>query len=195
MAAINPAIQEFSQWTYTNTGHLFENLETYVRVVNVYDGDTCTVIFKVGQAYYKHNIRLFGIDTCEIRSKNEEQKQKALQAKNRLIELVSGTKLVPNYTKKQLLELLNSQVYLVFAKIHGLDKYGRLLCELYSANNLSANNLSANNLPANNLPANNLPANNLPANKSFSDILLAENLAYAYGGGTKQIDFGESGLN
>ena len=164
MASSNPnqLIHELSKYTYSNTDHLFTKLDTLVRVVNIYDGDTCTIVFKVGDNYYKHNIRLYGIDTCEMKSKNEEQKQKAIQAKQRLFELITKTKLDNNQTKKQLLEVLNTQVYIVRAKINGLDKYGRLLCELYDMNQDS---------------------------KSYATILLEEKLAYSYDGGTKKLDF------
>ena len=167
---MNLTIQDtFTGHTYSNTPHLFANLETYARVVNIYDGDTCTITFKVGDMFYKHNIRLNGIDTCEIRSKNEANKQKAQLAKHRLIELVTQTSgRDTNLTKKQLLEILNNQVYLVYIKVICLDKYGRLLCDMYSS-----------------LPSNLASSSELASGKSFSDILLAENLAYAYGGGTK----------
>lgn len=158
----NSLIHELSKYTYSNTDHLFTKLDTLVRVVNIYDGDTCTIVFKVGDHYYKHNVRLYGIDTCEMKSKNDEQKQKAIQAKQRLFELITKTKLDSNHTKKQLLEILNNQAYIVRAKINGLDKYGRLLCELYDIDQY---------------------------NKSYSAILLEENLAYIYDGGTKKLDF------
>ena len=90
-------------------------------------------------------------------------------AKHRLIELITQTSgRDTNLTKKQLLEILNNQVYLVYIKVICLDKYGRLLCDMYSS-------------PPNNLAS----SSESEHTKSFSDILLAENLAYAYGGGTK----------
>lgn len=87
------------------------------KVVDVYDGDTCKVVFRYKGEYNKWNVRMCGYDSPEIRiSKNannrEHLKKIGNDAKNHLIEL---------FNKKELL----------YIKCGSFDKYGRLLGELY----------------------------------------------------------------
>jgi endonuclease YncB( thermonuclease family) len=93
--------KEFSEYTFNNTPVLFDNILTYCRVVNIHDGDTCTIIFKLNDKYYKHNVRLNGIDTCEITSKSPEIKQKAVNAKCRLYNLCTNSILNAETSKKE----------------------------------------------------------------------------------------------
>ena len=56
------------------------------KVVDVYDGDTCKVVFKLKNKLYKWNIRMYGYDSPEMRvSKNNPNrdliKQKAVKAR------------------------------------------------------------------------------------------------------------------
>jgi len=81
------------------------------KCVDVYDGDTCTVIIKFKNTYYRINVRLNGIDTPEIRTKNSEEKEAALKAKYDLEKLIKG-KIVDLFIQK-------------------LDKYGRPLADMY----------------------------------------------------------------
>ena len=88
------------------------------RVTDVYDGDTVTVIFLIGEVPVKYKIRLKGIDTPEIRAgkgKLKIEKLAAIQAKQYLSSLV-----------------LNKIVDLT---IHGWDKYGgRVLGTIFFIN-------------------------------------------------------------
>jgi endonuclease YncB( thermonuclease family) len=98
----------------------FNGLVTWVKVVSVYDGDTATVCFFYRGDVTQCSIRLVGIDSPEIRPKRagrtEEsiklEKQKAIESKNRLEQLVCGNQLI-------------------IAKFGKQDKYGRPLCELF----------------------------------------------------------------
>jgi endonuclease YncB( thermonuclease family) len=81
------------------------------RVVKVYDGDTITIIFPFSNAFYKHNLRLFGIDTPELRSTNIVEKTKAILARD--------------WLKKQILGNI------VWVQFENEDKYGRLLGTVY----------------------------------------------------------------
>ena len=51
------------------------------RVIKVYDGDTITIASKVpglkNSPIYKFSVRLNGIDTPEIKGKNEDEKAKS----------------------------------------------------------------------------------------------------------------------
>jgi len=136
---------------------------TYARLVDIHDGDTIKVVIPLFNNFYKFNVRLNGIDTCELKSHNMENKNKAIQARNKICELINekwkNKKEFKLDTQKEIKEYLNSFVCLVYIKCYDFDKYGRLLADVY---------INYDN-----------PIIHL------SDILLNENLAYKYDGGTK----------
>ena len=89
------------------------------KVVDIYDGDTCRVVFNHNGHINKWNIRMNGYDSPEMRpSKSLENrleiKKKAIESKNFLKSLIA-----------------NSPDQLVYLKCGGFDKYGRLLGELF----------------------------------------------------------------
>lgn len=90
-------------------------------VVDVYDGDTIRVDIDLGFNMSLKNlrVRLSGIDTAEIKSKDEALKTKALQARD--------------WLKQQ---CLGKDVYLESA---GLDKYGRWLGRVYTKEEVCLN--------------------------------------------------------
>jgi endonuclease YncB( thermonuclease family) len=135
--------------------------ECWGRVVQLYDGDTMKVVIKLFDGHYKFNCRLNGIDTCEMKSKDPENKLKAIKARNRVLQLVNkaaSVQLDKNYAKKEIDHIFESNVCLVWIKCGQFDKYGRLLCRIYETDK---------------------------SDKSVGDILIEEKLAYAYDGGTK----------
>ena len=77
------------------------------KVINVYDGDTITVVFKLKDEFNKWNCRLNGIDTPEMKSKDLNEKNAAVKARDFLREKILGK----------------------IVKLHcdEFDKYGRLL--------------------------------------------------------------------
>lgn len=83
------------------------------RVVKVYDGDTLTIVgyVKYNPVLYKFSVRLHGLDCAEIKTTNIEEKTIALLAKNYILNIVDG----------KIIELKNV----------GIDKYGRLLANVY----------------------------------------------------------------
>jgi len=84
-------------------------------VIRVVDGDTVIANVDVGFDMWKRcNIRLHGIDTPETRTRDLNEKEKGLDAKDRLIELLL------EYDNKFVLES------------KGLDKYGRSLGVLWT---------------------------------------------------------------
>lgn len=107
----------------------------YARVVDVYDGDTVILIIKHFYTVYKVQARLQGIDTPEIKSKNQIIKLKALEARNALINFVTGGKIQLDikgiYTRPQIQSMFTQEVYLVWVCIGEADKYGRVLTDLY----------------------------------------------------------------
>ena len=90
------------------------SLEKYrlnCKAVDVYDGDTITVIFPFAGGYFKHKLRLAGIDTPEIRTKNAKEKVAGIKARNWLRS-----------------QILHKIIHVVFTKE---DKYGRLMGWIY----------------------------------------------------------------
>tara|TARA_S200000501_G_scaffold178929_1_gene168521 strand:+ start:1301 stop:1648 length:348 start_codon:yes stop_codon:yes gene_type:complete len=82
---------------------------------SVYDGDTCTVDIDLGLNIIirKEKIRLFGIDTPELRGVSDEEKEKGRQARDWLWEHLDSAEEVLIRTHKD-----------------KSGKYGRLLGEL-----------------------------------------------------------------
>ncbi len=81
------------------------------KVIDVYDGDTVTIIFPFSGSHYKDKCRLFGIDTPELRTKNTEEKVAGIAARDWLRE-----------------RILNKVIWIEFK---GKDKYGRFMGNLY----------------------------------------------------------------
>ena len=83
-------------------------------VVNVYDGDTITIVSKLpydASPLYKFSIRIAGIDCPEIRGKCDDEKQCAQIAKNHVSDLILGKRV----------ELTNIDT----------EKYGRVLANVW----------------------------------------------------------------
>jgi len=88
------------------------------RVIKVYDGDTITIAAKlpttIESPLYRFSVRLNGIDTPELKTKNEVEKRVALQARDAL-----SSKILYRDV-----ELRNVQT----------EKYGRLLAGIWLEN-------------------------------------------------------------
>lgn len=154
-------IEQFKTKTYFSCSALFDGEQTYVaRCVDIYDGDTLTVIIKVDTNFYKIKIRIYGIDTCEIKSHNVTNKQNAIIARDRLFELLTNQPPPANSSRTQIRTILNKDdnICLVTLISHGTDKYGRLLCDVLT----------------------------LDTKLSVAQCLLNEKLAYPYFGKTKK---------
>ena len=83
-------------------------------VIKVYDGDTITVASKLPykeSLLYRFSIRLKGIDSAEIKSKNANEKEHAKLARDAL----SGLILHKKITLRNI----------------GTEKYGRILADVY----------------------------------------------------------------
>ena len=145
----------FKQYGGSTPELSINGLKTYGRLIDVYDGDTIKVILPAFNSYYKFTLRLNGIDTCEMKSKQLEIKHYAIKARNKILELITNNTQVN--TKKEIKELLESNVYLIWVECLESDKYGRVLANIYKDKDTI----------------------------SISDILLEENLAYKYSGKTK----------
>lgn len=156
----------FEKYTYDSTNFFnLDNLKTQARVVDIYDGDTCTCVIKFKNDYYKFNVRLAEIDCPEIKSKDETTKLLAKKARKRLCSLISPDfdNIDEHITRQILRELLNKKVYMIDILCGKFDKYGRLLGHLYKYNS----------------------SNRIQELQSFNSILIMEKLAYSYNGQKK----------
>lgn len=131
-------------------------LKSYARVVDITDGDTINCVIPLFNNYYKFNFRLSGIDTCEMKSKNELNKKLAIEARDLLFEIITNNKL-KNLSKQEISQILNEDVYLVWIECLNYDKFGRVLAKI---------SLNENS-------------------ESFSEILINKKLAYKYNGEKK----------
>jgi len=84
------------------------------QVIKVYDGDTITIASKLPypeSPLYRFSIRLFGIDSPEIKGKTTEEKEAAKKSQKALEDLI-----------------LHKIIYL---KDNAQEKYGRILANIY----------------------------------------------------------------
>lgn len=122
--------EEFKKYDIKTPYFSLDGLKTYARVVSIYDGDTITVVVPIlNSQYYKFNLRLMGIDTCEIKDKDEEKRKLALKARNRVFELITMRK-YDDITHKQIEDILNDNVFLVWIECGMTEKYGRTLAHI-----------------------------------------------------------------
>lgn len=95
----------------------FNNIKTMAKIVDVYDGDTITIIFYHYNMFIKHKARLYGYDSPEIKPLKTIENHD-LQKKCGLI------------VKKILCDkILNKIVDIEI--MSETDKYGRLLCKIF----------------------------------------------------------------
>ena len=88
------------------------------KVVSVYDGDSCRVVFNHNGQINKWNIRMNGYDSPEMRPSKSKP--------NREAEKAAAVK-----AKEYLKSLIMKDKQLVYIKCGKFDKYGRLLGEIY----------------------------------------------------------------
>lgn len=110
------------EYKWSNT-KIFVPPITKGHVIKVYDGDTITIATKLpiinDTQIYRFSVRLNNIDTPEIKGKSNQEKEAAIIARDALKNMI-----------------LNKEVYL---KNISLEKYGRLLADVY-LNDLYLNN-------------------------------------------------------
>lgn len=70
-------------------------------VVSVYDGDTCTCIVDLGfKTSARIKVRLAGIDTPEVRTKDLDEKEKGIVTRDWLRERILGKKILLHTSKR-----------------------------------------------------------------------------------------------
>lgn len=142
-----------------------DGLTVIGKCVDVYDGDSIKVVIyypminndgTFEKKLVKFTIRMLGYDSPEIRSKDPKEKEAALEAKKRLIQLTN----LNNF----------GLIKIVFSKN---DKYGRFLATVYEYQPI----FSPNNK--------NLIIGGNASFKSINDIMIEEKHGYPYFGGKK----------
>ena len=96
--------------TYNNTKAFVPPVH-YGKVIKVYDGDTFTIGTALYNQYFRFSVRMAGIDCAELKGSGENEKQIAIQSRDRLSE-----------------KIMNKTIKLENVK---MDKYGRLLADIY----------------------------------------------------------------
>lgn len=88
----------------------FKNAHVYGKCVDVHDGDTITLAIQLDKIYL-FKVRMYGYNSAEVRTTNPEEKKQGLAARDFLRSMILGK--------------------IVEAHGLGLDKYGRLLMNIY----------------------------------------------------------------
>jgi endonuclease YncB( thermonuclease family) len=142
-----------------------KNIRTVGKIVDVYDGDTCTIVLIIKNDLYKFKCRLTGLDTPEIKPlltkcNRDIEIAEAHKCKNRLIQLSTTCEIgleskIKKTDCKKIFEL-NTKIITVMC--HEFDKYGRLLVSLFDDDNTI----------------------------SYNEILIKEGYAIEYNGGHKE---------
>jgi Kyanoviridae endonuclease len=162
----------YKDYDYYTAKELFEDTyEKVCRLIDIYDGDTCKVSLQLFEnQIYRFSVRLAGIDTPELRTRNEEEKKAGLAARNLLLMSIANDNAavfnkkqldIDEISSKEIKTLLSSDIYLVRIETQGFDKYGRLLVKIY-------------------------PFYDTEKKSSYNDQLVELGHAYSYDGGTKQ---------
>jgi endonuclease YncB( thermonuclease family) len=111
------------------------------RLVGAHDGDTVSVVIRMygengSDCAVRFNVRMNGIDTPEMFSPVPEEKVNATLARNRLISILTRgiVELIPErkYTRNEINARLCEHTHIVYMKTHGMDKYGRVLADVYA---------------------------------------------------------------
>ena len=105
------------------------------KVVNVYDGDTITVLIRYRMKTHKFRVRMYGYDSPEMKPRQDDPnrykiKEAALKAKMKLLEKIDN----------KIVEL----------DCGGFDKYGRLLGTVYLRDNCCKSSININQWMINN---------------------------------------------
>lgn len=161
---MDPIIDLFRDHDDSTPEFTLDGIQTYARVVAIYDADSPTLVIPLENHFFKFLVRVDGIDSPEIKSSNKEAKILARRARDRMISLCTGEVVQPSNTdiaernkKKWLKDYLKTNVCIVYVNCKEMDKYGRVIVDIRKD----------------------------PDSENFADILLKEKLVYEYHGQTK----------
>jgi micrococcal nuclease len=110
MSAIDKCTDDNTEWVS------LENRNLHCKCIDVYDGDTVTLIIPFDNNNYKVKCRLLGVDTPEIRTKNKNEKKIGFEARD--------------YLKSKILDKI------IWVKFGPWGKFGgRVIATLYMSEN------------------------------------------------------------
>lgn len=107
----------------------FEGMITKAKVIDIYDGDTITIVFYFHDIPIKDTFRMNGYDSPEMKPIKDIQ--------NRNLH-ITAAKYVKEFLKKKLLNQI------VWVKFSHKEKYGRLIGDLYMINPNNKNQFIGN---------------------------------------------------
>jgi endonuclease YncB( thermonuclease family) len=116
----------------------FEGYKTIAKLVSIYDGDTCTLIFNYHGKIVKHKCRIYGIDCPELApnkdNKNrEEEINKSIESRNEVIKLTTNIGYISDQlSKNDLQKMIDKNTKTINVECLNFDKYGRLLVKIFS---------------------------------------------------------------
>jgi micrococcal nuclease len=119
--------------TYDNTPRFtLKNKRYNAKILDIYDADTITVCIDLeGFSFVKINVRLYGIDTPELRG---SQKELGLTARNYLINTLTNIVIDDNNTRNDIRNMINKDTHMIEVLFGDFDKYGRPLAIIYKDN-------------------------------------------------------------
>lgn len=125
----NLNIEEFEKFN-------FNGLVCPCRILNVYDGDTCTAGINWNNKYIQLRLRLKGINSPEIKpskklANRDEIIKQAYLAKSKMIEYC--TDVIPNncQSKADCEEIMKKNTKILYVKMYNFDAFNRVVSELY----------------------------------------------------------------
>lgn len=122
---------EFTKYDISTPYFNLNNKCLHGRIVNIIDGDSLVVVLPLFDSFYKFKVRINGIDTCEMNSKHNMNKELAYKARDELIYLVTKKRVSKDISKDEIKHILNKDVIIIYLECKEFDKYGRLLADVY----------------------------------------------------------------
>ena len=152
ITSIEDDTKKFNDFNFYNVPDFsLYNKILLAKVVDIYDGDTCTIALiytspEKNVSVLKFKCRLRGIDCPEmkpLKSKvnREEEIRRAILARNKVIELGTSLGVIPcdSPTKAQLKEKMMTNRRIVRLDCYEFDKYGRLLVDIWTPDGVCIN--------------------------------------------------------
>jgi hypothetical protein len=109
------------------------------KVIDVHDGNTISCIFFIPlyNTVFNLTVRLYGVNTCDIKSKNSANRKKGLQAREYLLYLIlknNNRKVNFNspISQKKIKNILSNNICLINVYFDGFDTHDRALGWLFS---------------------------------------------------------------
>ena len=110
--------------------------KTVGKVVDVYNADTCKIIFALDSVILKFNCRLSGIEPAGIQEESKQYKVLSQKARNRLIQLSTDCDCNINakFSSKEKKDLLDLNEKIISITCEEFDRNGKLLVHLSDIN-------------------------------------------------------------